>query len=81
MEVIRKKKTVQLVQVPPHFLSKDSRNAETKKMLHLNPQQKKKQTMRQIKKCRTTIIYSKAKQEKKGSKYKISSLSTKSKIT
>ena len=27
----QKKKTVQLVQVPPHFLSKDSRNAETKK--------------------------------------------------
>jgi len=51
-----------------------------KKMLHHNPQQQKANDATN-KKCRTTIIYSKAKQEKKGSKYKISSLSTKSKIT
>jgi len=49
------------------FKAKIAEMQKQKKMLHHNPQQKKANDATN-KKCRTTIIYSKAKQEKRGSK-------------
>jgi len=46
---------------------KQTLKGKNKNMLHHNPQQQKANDATN-KKCRTTIIYSKAKQEKKGSK-------------